>query len=38
MSFNLAGSSFFFIAYILANSKNNLFDLTSDEAKKRLEK
>ncbi|WP_434328518.1 leucine--tRNA ligase [Mycoplasma capricolum subsp. capricolum] len=33
-----AGSSWYFIAYILANSKNNLIDLTSDEAKKRLEK
>ncbi|QQY77997.1 leucine--tRNA ligase [Mycoplasma mycoides subsp. capri] len=33
-----AGSSWYFIAYILADSKNNLIDLTSDEAKKRLEK
>ncbi|WP_434325043.1 leucine--tRNA ligase [Mycoplasma capricolum] len=33
-----AGSSWYFISYILANSKNNLIDLTSDEAKKRLEK
>ncbi|ADK69157.1 leucine--tRNA ligase [Mycoplasma mycoides subsp. mycoides] len=33
-----AASSWYFIAYILANSKNNLIDLTSDEAKKRLEK
>ncbi|UZK64528.1 leucine--tRNA ligase [Mycoplasma mycoides subsp. capri] len=33
-----AGSSWYFIAYILAKSKNNLIDLTSEEAKKRLEK
>ncbi|WP_434343826.1 leucine--tRNA ligase [Mycoplasma sp. 06067-C1-B144P-99-0482-3] len=33
-----AGSSWYFIAYVLANSKNNLIDLTGDEAKKRLEK